>query len=220
MIKRIFGGLLFWLLFAFIGLFIIAILVGWSTGIGWIVTKLLPFTLFEATLLVMLSSLVAGYLVYRLMNLPNELDDLPDFDDFSPESLTTMDDGIPPERLATPDTEDSDEHWFRYQIANEIYDDLQDDLNLAKSMGDAQIKELAIRLTDVVTAVFQSRAPKPRSKRVSVTIAQLRKQMNKMKLRPYDDDILETAVSAVNIRLSYDEELADIVRYQTWDELA
>jgi hypothetical protein len=213
------GGLLFWLLFVFIGLVIIAILLGWSTGIGWVVIKLLPFTLFEATLLVMLSSVVAGYLIYRLMNLPNELDDSPNFDDFSPESIIFPDVNIPADRFIDPDEEETDETWFQYQIANDIYDHLQDDLALDESMGATQAKELAIRLAEVVTAVFHSRSPKSRNKRVSITITQLKKQMNKMKLRPYDDDILETAVSAVNLRLSYDDEMADVVRYKTWDDL-
>jgi hypothetical protein len=218
MVSKILSGLLLWLLFTFIGLVIIAVILGWSTGIGWVIIKLLPFTLFEATLLVMLSSFVAAYLVYRLINLPNELDASPDFDDLSPESILFPDANIPADRFIDPDEEETDETWFRYQIANAIYVHLQDELALDESMGATQAKELAVRLTEVVTAVFHSRSPKSKNRRASLTIARLKKQMTKMKLRPYDDDILETAVSAVNQRLSYDDELADIVRYQTWDD--
>ncbi len=86
-------------------------------------------------------------------------------------------------------------------------------------MGETQVKELAVRLTDVVTAVFKARPRKPRSQRVTITVAQLKKQMDKMELRPYDNDILKTTAHAVNERLSYDDELADIVRQKTWHDV-
>ena len=222
MVSRILSGLLFWLFLAFIGLIIITVIIAWSVGVGWLVAKLLPFTLFEATLLAMLASLLAIFMVGRLMNLSNEAeleDTAVSSDTFPPGSFVLPEDGIPASRFVQSEEDETDESWFRYQIANDIYDDLLAELDLDATMGETQVKELAVRLTDVVTAVFKARPKKPRSQRVSITVAQLKKQMDKMELRPYDNDILKTTANAVNERLSYDDELADIVRQKTWNDI-
>lgn len=52
-----------------------------------------------------------------------------------------------------------------------------------------------------------------------VTVEQLRKQLEAMGQQPYDTDLLETAVATTNMRLSYDEDLADVVRDKTWDSI-
>ncbi len=221
MVSRFLGGLLFWLFLAVVGLLIIAVVIAWSVGVGWLVTKLLPFTLFEATLLGMLASLLAIHLVGRLMNLGHEveLEDTAVSATFPSGSFVLPEDGIPASRFVQSEEDETDESWFRYQIANDIYDDLLAELDLDATMGETQVKELAVRLTDVVTAVFKARPRKPRSQRVTITVAQLKKQMDKMELRPYDNDILKTTAHAVNERLSYDDELADIVRQKTWHDV-
>ncbi len=221
MVSRILSGLLFWLFLAFIGLEVIIVIMAWSVGVGWLVTKLLPFTLFEATLLGMLASLLAIYTIVRLMNLSSEaeLEDTAVSDTFPPGSFVLPEDSIPASRFIQSEEDETEESWFRYQIANDIYDDLLAELDLENSMGETQIKELAVRLTDVVTAVCKARPKKSRSQRVTITVAQLKKQMDKMGLRSYDNDILKTTANAVNERLSYDDELADIVRQKTWNDI-
>ncbi len=224
MILKILGGLFVILLVIAGILAAIAVIIGWSCGVGWIIAQFLPFTLFEATLLGMLASAFVFFLGSRILSAlldegeqTMEAGRIPD-----PSLFVTRvpeEEGIPASRFAQPDKDETDEAWFRYQIANDVYDDLLAELDLDATMGETQVKELAVRLTDVVTAVFKSRPKKPRSQRVTITVAQLKKQMDKMELRPYDNDILTTTANAVNERLSYDDELADIVRQKTWYDI-
>ena len=121
-------------------------------------------------------------------------------------------------RFSVNEEEVTDEAWFRFEIANEIFDNL---VNMERelAMGEAQQKELAVRLTDVVVAVLKGRKHNRRTYSVRVTVEQLRKQLEAMGQQPYDTDLLETAVATTNMRLSYDEDLADVVRDKTWDSI-
>jgi hypothetical protein len=51
-----------------------------------------------------------------------------------------------------------------------------------------------------------------------ISMASLKKQMNKMGQKPYDDDILRAAVSATNYLLEENEQLITIIRLRLWDE--
>jgi hypothetical protein len=84
-------------------------------------------------------------------------------------------------------------------------------------MSETELKELAIRVTDVVVEKLKNRNSRAQS--IKLTKNQLVQQMKKMELRPYDNDILEAVVSAVNERLMFDEMMADIVREKEWDDL-
>jgi hypothetical protein len=223
MILRILGGL-FVVLLVIVGILAaIAVVIGWSYGIGWIAGQFLPFTPFEATLLGMLASIFVFFLGSRILSaLLSEGEQTTETNHGSGPPLFMSDlpeDDIPASRFVQSEEDETDESWFRYQIANDIYDDLLAELDLDATMGETQVKELAVRLTDVVTAVCKARPKKPRSQRVTITTAQLKKQMDKMGLRPYDNDILKTTANAVNERLSYDDELADIVRQKTWRDI-
>ncbi len=223
MILRILGGL-FVVLLVIVGILAaIAVVIGWSYGIGWIAGQFLPFTPFEATLLGMLASIFVFFLGSRILSaLLSEGEQTTETNHGSVPPLFMSDlpeDDIPTSRFVQSEEDETDESWFRYQIANDIYDDLLAELDLDATMGETQVKELAVRLTDVVTAVCKARPKKPRSQRVTITAAQLKKQMDKMGLRPYDNDILKTTANAVNERLSYDDELADIVRQKTWNDI-
>ena len=111
MVSRFLGGLLFWLFLAVVGLLIIAVVIAWSVGVGWLVTKLLPFTLFEATLLGMLASLLAIHLVGRLMNLGHEveLEDTAVSATFPSGSFVLPEDGIPASRFVQSEEDETDE---------------------------------------------------------------------------------------------------------------
>ncbi|HID53635.1 MAG TPA: hypothetical protein EYP41_16575 [Anaerolineae bacterium] len=224
MILRILGGLFVILLVIAGILTAIAVVIGWSYGIGWAIAQFLPFTLFETTLLGMLASIFIFFLGSRILSvLLSEGEQTMETSHGSDQPLfmdhLLEEEGIPAGRFVQSEGGETDEAWFRYQIANDIYDDLLSKLDLNATMGETQVKELAVRLTDVVTAVFKARPKKPRSQRVTITVAQLKKQMDKTGLRPYDNDILKTTVGAVNKRLSFDDELADIVRQKTWNDI-
>jgi hypothetical protein len=123
---------------------------------------------------------------------------------------------MPARRFYQTEGDKTAEAWFRFQLANNILEDVADEPRVVRQMSPTQLEELAVRLTDVVVGVLK-RKPK-RTKRVAVTIGALQQEMIKTGQKPYDDDILQAAVSSVNALLFFDEEMADIVREKRWDE--
>jgi hypothetical protein len=208
------GTLFTILIFLLIGTLAISLLVFWSAGLSWLLIKLLPLTLFEGALLILLATIFVLYVAVKMLSdIPR-----PDSNGLPPAISLSDDDAIPDDRFWQSADEKTNEAWFRYAIANELYEDISD-MELDLTLGKAQQKELAIRLTDIVVAVLKVRNYRKNARRVAITLPQLKEQMEKLGQRPYDDDILETAVSTVNIRLSYDEELVDIVINKTWNEI-
>ncbi|MBK8984782.1 MAG: hypothetical protein IPM39_01660 [Chloroflexi bacterium] len=203
------------LLFALVGVVIIGVVIAWALGLGWLLSLIVPFSWFEATLLSLIVSIVVGYIAMRvLLSTPP----FPTANDYTPSSTFVVDETIPLERFAESEEGMSDEAWFRFEIANHIYEDLLD-MDHDLPMGAAQQKELAIRLTDIAVAVLKGRKPSRRNRQVRITVAQMRKELEAIGQQPYDTDILETAVATVNTRLSYDEDMADVVLNNTWASL-
>lgn len=205
--RLVWGSLLLVVLFVVVGT---AVVLGWSIGIGWLLTLFLPFALFEASLLVMVASAAISALGVRLLMTVPTPGPFPDSDELYEPAISS-------DRFYPRNGRVTSEAWFRYEMANDIYWDLTDTDSIMNSMSETEMKELAIRLTDVVVEMLKGRANK--SPRINVTKNQLTQQMKKMGLRPYDDDILEAAAEAAAVRLSYDEMMADIVQEKSWDEI-
>ncbi|MBK7919487.1 MAG: hypothetical protein IPJ94_25165 [Chloroflexi bacterium] len=202
------------LLMLLAGILVIVLVAAWAMGLGWLLSQIVPFSWFEATLLMLISSIVVGFTAVRLFALfPPPLDN-----EATKNTPFVLRDPIPLSRFSVNEEEVTDEAWLRFEIANEIFDNL---VNMERelAMGEAQQKELAVRLTDVVVAVLKGRKHNRRTYSVRVTVEQLRKQLEAMGQQPYDTDLLETAVATTNMRLSYDEDLADVVRDKTWDSI-
>lgn len=194
------------LLFVVVGT---AVIFGWSIGIGWLLTLFLPFTWFEASLLLMLASIAIGALGVRmLLSMPP-----PPMTD----SESFFDPPIASDRFYSSGERVTFEAWFRFEMANDIFWELTDTPSIGNSMDERETKELAIRLTDIAVNLLKNR--KSNAYRVKVSKNQLMQQMKKMQLRPYDDDILQAGADAITLRLSHDEMMADIVRDQSWDEI-
>jgi hypothetical protein len=194
-----------------------ALVIGVALGIGWLLTLFLPFSLFEATLLGMIAA-VATLTLWR-----NILSPIPDFgfgeEEEEEEEAEPDTDEIPLSRFCKTDADRTWENWFRYLIANTIYEDFLDSPGVIAQMNDRQVQELSIRLTDAAIAALKVKSP--RTKRFRVTTGMLKHEMTKMGQRPYDDDILDTAVSAINDELvSSQEELREVIRGKLWDEPA
>ncbi len=193
-----------------------ALVIGVGLGLGWILTLVLPFSLFEATLLGMITAL-ATWTVWRNIlgsikpfGSEEEYDDEEELEDF---------DEIPPSRFYKTDADRTWENWFRYTIANTVYEDFLDSPGRIAQMNDRQLQELSIRLTDAAMAALKVKSP--RTKQLGVTEGMLKHEMTKMGQKPYDDDILDTAVSAINDELDYlQEELRDVIRGKLWNEPA
>jgi hypothetical protein len=211
--RTIFSFLLLFLIIFLVGFVFLALIIGWSVGIGWLLTRIFSFTLFEASLLAMIASIAVGYGAVKVLatNVPIPGD--------TPYLSTTEDEPIPPRRFYGMEAEKTHEAWFRYEMANAIYWDFEQDDDINTSMSETEMKELAIRLSDVLVGALKSQKPKT-SGRVRVTVMQLKKQMDKMGQRPYDDDIMLTAVSSINEMFDYDDELVAIVLKQSWHEMA
>jgi hypothetical protein len=200
-----------------LGLVIVSLILvlGIAIGVGWILTLILPFTLFEGALLVMLASVIVGIIGSNLVrSLSDSAWDLTD-DDYD----EGEDDrgGIPASRFFKTSADGTWEAWFRYEIANDIYGEFLVSPTQIAPMDDRQLQELAIRLADTAVAILKAR--KPRVRRVEITQAMLAREMTKAGQQPYDDDILGMAVTAISMNLDYyQEDLIRIIRDKSWDE--
>jgi hypothetical protein len=186
----------------------LALFIGLSLGIGWLLTLFLPFSLFEATLLGMLAAVVTGLVwvsIFRSLSVSEFLEDESEPDEI-PESRFW---GSPVDRTWT--------NWFRYVLANSVYEDLLESSSAITAMEEKQLQDLSIRLAD--TALDGLKAKSPRAKRLRVSKGMLKQQLIKMPQQPYDDDILDAAVAAMNASLRLLEEpLRQAIRERLWNE--
>ncbi|MBM4466712.1 MAG: hypothetical protein FJ014_14370 [Chloroflexi bacterium] len=191
-----------------------ALVMGIALGVGWVLTRFLPFSLFEATLVGMITALVT-WIIWR-----NILGPAPDLGYRKAEEEEEAEadyDEIPLSRFCKTDADKTWENLFRYEIANTVYEDFLDSPGRIAHMNERQLQELSIRLTDAAIAALKVKSP--RTKRLRVTKGMLKHEMIKMGQQPYDDDILDTAVSAINDELiSSQEELIEVIRDKLWDE--
>ncbi|MGA9349891.1 MAG: hypothetical protein WBW48_13955 [Anaerolineae bacterium] len=189
-----------------------ALVTGIALGVGWILTLFLPFSLFEATLLGMIAAFVT-WTIWR-----NILSPVQDFGSDEEEPEPEFDE-IPLSRFCRTDADRTWENWFRYLIANAICEGLLDSPGRIGQMNERQLQELSIRLTDAAIAALKAKSP--RTRRLRVNTGMLKHEMTKVGQQPYDDDILDTAVSAINTELiSSQEELREVIRDKLWDEPA
>ena len=201
------GSIFLVVLFVVVGT---AVVLGWSIGIGWLLTLFLPFTWFEASLLVMVASIAISALGVRLLMTVPAPSPLTDTDELYEPPIST-------ERFYPSSGRVTFEAWFRFEMANDIYWELTDTPSIVNSMDEQETKELAIRLTDIAANLLKNRTSN--AYRIKVSKNQVMQQMKKMQLRPYDDDILQAAAEAITLRLSDDEMMAEMVREKSWDEI-
>jgi len=186
-------------------------------GVGWLLTLFLPFTLFEGSVLGLIAVTVSGMvgfsLLRRLSKGPDNWEDFLD-DDFD------LDDPpvnvIPPSRIIEDDDDPTWRNWFQYLFANDIYGELMEFGDHIARMNDSQKQELSIRLSDVIVTILSA---KPVStKRLRITREQVKKKMTKMGMRPYDDDILDLALDAVDENLDvFQSQILNVIRTRSWD---
>ena len=186
-------------------------------GVGWLLTLFLPFTLFEGSVLGLVAVIVSGMLGFslfkRLLKGPETWGDLWD-DDFDPDDPPF--DVIPPSRFVEDDDIPTWRNWYQYLFANDIYSEMMEFGDHITRMNDAQKQELSIRLSEVIVAILIA---KPAStKRLRITKEQVRKKMIKMGMRPYDDDILDLALDAIDENLMiFQSQIVDVIRTGSWD---
>lgn len=189
----------------------IVLLIGWSIGLGWLLARLLPaFTLFEASLLIMLATIAVAYVGSRAMAMPLSGTEVEE------EAEDLEESPIPAERFYRDQGGKTGEAVLRYRLANSIYLDLEDEPDVTRMMRHDQLEELAIRLTDIAVGMLKRRGKQ--SGRLGLTVAAMAKEMNKKGQKPYDTDIMQVAVDSINEQLFFDLDLIGIVRAKRWNE--
>lgn len=191
-----------------------ALVLGFAIGVGWLITLFLPFSLFEASLLALIASIVVGSSWYYVLgSILGLRDEIPDEDYY--ETYNDDFDQIPSDRFYQSSNDKTWEAWLRHHLANSIYFEFQESPQPVAPMGRKQIQELAIRLADMSVDILKSKSV--RAKRLNISATTLKKQMKKIGQRPYDDDILGLAASAINTEVSYHyEELLRVIHTKLW----
>lgn len=200
-----------------LGIVLMLLLFGWSLGWGWLITRLLSFTLFEGTLVALLISLAVITALSRIILNTPPPDSLWLEDDWDDE-VGEEDYTIPSTRFWKRDNERTAEKFTHYVLANEIYTQASDSPKTRGFMGEQQLQELSIRLGELALQVLKRKRKNARD--LSITISQLQQQMAQMNLQPYDPEILALAVNVVNELLVEDDDddgmLSDIIRQKLW----
>ena len=140
-----------------------ALVLGFALGIGWLLTLFLPFSLFEATLLAIIASIVVGTFWYNLISPRFPLGPV---DDIYDEDEDYYDD-IPSNRFYKSEADRTWEAWLRYHLSNSIYYEFQESPQPVASMGSKQLQELAIRLADISVDILKTKTS--RTKRLNIT---------------------------------------------------
>jgi hypothetical protein len=184
---------------------VVVVVLGWSLFLGWILTLILPFDLFEGSLLAMLASGIAAYVFF---NSPK-----PESVDWEDE-VSTHD--IPMGRFFKSDEDKTWENWARYEVANAILYEFKQSLKTG-TMNAEQTESMAIRLSDAAVAILKRKSP--RTTKFEVTLAQLRSQLKRMDVQPYDEDIMQAAVEGINLALTAPP-VVFAIRKKMWDQPA
>ena len=190
---------------------ILALIVGISLAVGWLLTIFLPFSLFEGTLLAMIAGIATGTIWRRIM-------DSPSISRPEEEAIYSEPDGIPQSRFWESGADRTWGKLFRYVLANSIYKDLLYSPRWEGEVEGEQLQETSILLADAAVEVLKTKSP--RAKRLRVSRAMLKRKMVQMEQLPYDDDVLDVAVAAMNLELAHHhEELVEVITGRLWDEV-
>jgi hypothetical protein len=193
----------------------LALVLAWSIGLGWLLSHLLPFSLFEGSLLVMLASVIVGYVASRIvrgLEWP-----LLEPETLSEEPVELPSYAIPHTRFYPTETDKTWEGWFRFELANRLYDALAAAPRLTGRLDKTQRQELAIRLTD--TGIVLLKAKTGRGRQVRTRLADWQAQMTKQGLKPYDEALLRLAMTTLHNTLAAPL-FEHVVRAKLWDQPA
>ncbi len=189
----------------------LAAVLGFSLLIGWLLTLILPFTLFEGSLLALIATIAVGVIAVNFFKgMP-----LPDLNtDVSSEDSENFKE-IPEERIFKAEQDRTLENQYRYEMANRVYGEFQENSSEFTTMNDKQQQELALRLADIALTILMQKSVT--ATRLNLTKAALKKQMQKMNQQPYSDDILDTALSGLNdyIFENFDD-LSESIHTKDW----
>lgn len=191
-----------------------ALVAGIFLGIGWVLTLVLPFSLFEGTVVSMIAAVVTFAVWGRILRVLARLLGIT-----PPWEAAEEEEEIPESRFWESKADRTWENWFKYVFANAVYEDLVDSLDWAEDTSERAMRALSIRLADA--AVEGLKGKPSRTKRLRVTEGMLRHQLAQMGGQVYPDEVLETAAEAMNGQLRYwKDEVWEVIRGNLWDEPA
>jgi len=191
-------------------------------GLGRVISWLIPtFSYFEATLLGTLFALITFYILRALRRLfiPAELLQKSSVDRWDGQEYERPDEyqTIPLERFYQNAKERTWEIWLQAEFANDIYAEFQDAPRAVANLNHTQLQELSIRLAQAGVNVIKQKTG--RARHLSSTLNDLRREINSMGQRAYDEDILRMALSAINMNLNFFEvPLREVIRSKQWDQ--
>lgn len=192
-----------------------ALVVGVSLGIGWVLTRILPFSLFEGTMVGMVAAVITFALWRRILGILSQILGI-----VPPWEIVEEEEGeIPASRFWESRAERTWENWFRYVFANAVREGLIEELEWGDDTSEGAMQVLSIRLADAAVAGLKAKSS--RTKRLRVTAGTLRHELAQMGGPDYPDKVLETAAEAVTSQLTYwEDEIREVIRGKLWDKAA
>lgn len=210
------------LLILFFGVAFAAVtLIAW--GAGWLLRLFFTLSFFESIVLGLLLSACAVYVMLTVARLlaPEDSLRLPSMGNRERQDEEEERDykQIISTRFYKSANERTWSAWLRREIANDIYMGFQDEPRTVSNMNETQVQELALRLSDLALAILKRKTGRARD--LSINVSTLKRELQRVGQRAYDDKILQLAVSAINVNMDYYEnELFEVIRTQTWDDVA
>lgn len=194
----------------------LALVVGISLCIGWALTLILPFSMFQSTMLGMVAAIATGMIWRHIFEVLSGNRAIAEDDDDEDEDEESE---IPESQFWKIKKERTWENWFRYVFANAIYDELDDSWDGAEDMEEGTLREQAIRLADAAVEGLKNKPVYTR--RVRITSDVLKHELVKMGQLPYHHKVLKMAADAVSEELmDWEDDVREVVRERSWGELA
>ncbi len=186
---------------------------------GGLIQSILPFSLFEATILSTLFAAVTVYWFGRVFTTiaPPQLWKQPVSEQLENDEERDYQ-TIAKSRFYQQAEERTWEAWLRAELANDIYVEFQDASDTVH-LNDSQAQEQAIRLADAAINILKRRTN--RARRLAVTLADFRREMQLIGQRAYNDEMLQLVLSATNMNLHYYANiLKNVIYNRRWNEPA
>ncbi|MBI2504196.1 MAG: hypothetical protein HYW07_13305 [Candidatus Latescibacteria bacterium] len=201
----------------------LALVIGLSLGIGWVLTLFLPVSLFEGALLGMIAAAITGRLWYSLWRssvpFPKVAEEVVGEEEGEEWEMEDEIDEVPESQFWRTSEERTWENWFRYTLANAIYEELLESPHWIENLEEEEQQALVIRLADAALEGLKAQAFAV--KRMRVSRGMMRQEMTRRGDQTYPDGLLNLAVRAVNMEAEYlEEDLQEVARGRLWDELA
>lgn len=195
----------------------LTVVLAFGLGLGWLLSRLFGFTLFEGSVLALMAGAITagGAIIFLRGPSPSgsaRSSGVGSDDEDDDEGFIV----IPPGRF-TATSGRSFQTWCEYELSNAIYLAFQHEPKQVAFMNASQQQELAIRLGQSAVAVLKGKSPRGSS--LQITRAQIERQLRQTGQMPYDDALMEIAVGAVNEAVALnDHDYEHIIKMRLWNQ--